>query len=139
MTPPPFACNYAALRFLPYRETGEFVNLGVVLLCEQTGTFDYRLETERTGRVTDFFPEVNVQHFIQTRNFMEEELKRIRTHYTAASQRPADPTAFLNLVRPRESIFQFSGIGTLLADAPTESLDRLFHNLVTRQITQPTV
>ncbi len=27
------ACNYAIIRFLPYPETEEFVNVGVVLAC----------------------------------------------------------------------------------------------------------
>jgi hypothetical protein len=34
-----FVCNYAIARFRPYRETAEFVNVGVVLLCPPTGFF----------------------------------------------------------------------------------------------------
>jgi len=33
MNPAQSACNYAMLRFLPYPETGEFVNVGVVVNC----------------------------------------------------------------------------------------------------------
>jgi hypothetical protein len=31
------ACNYAVLRFLPYPETGEFVNIGVAIGCPDKG------------------------------------------------------------------------------------------------------
>ena len=36
------ACNYTVLRFLPYTETGEFVNLGVALACPDLHWFDYK-------------------------------------------------------------------------------------------------
>ncbi len=45
-----FVCNYAPVRFLPYRETGEFVNVGVVLHCPQTDFFGFRLiPTKKTA------------------------------------------------------------------------------------------
>src|SRR4051812_18233105 len=57
-------CNYAPVRFLPYREIGEFVNVGVVVHCPQTDHFIYRLvPLKRTGRVTKFFPELDPKLF----------------------------------------------------------------------------
>ncbi|WP_153010653.1 DUF3037 domain-containing protein, partial [Pseudomonas sp. ADP] len=41
-----YFCNYSILRFLPYPETGEFVNIGVVLLASN-GEFHYKVETKR--------------------------------------------------------------------------------------------
>lgn len=32
-----FACQYAIDRFLPYMETGEFANVGIVMLCPDAG------------------------------------------------------------------------------------------------------
>ena len=49
------ACRYAILKFLPYTETGEFANVGVVLACPATGFFGFKLETRRYARFTDFF------------------------------------------------------------------------------------
>ncbi len=40
------------MRFLPYTETDELVNVGVVMACPQTGLFDYRIETRRRERIT---------------------------------------------------------------------------------------
>ncbi len=47
-------CNYAVIRFLPYPETEEFVNVGVILACPETRTIDYMLETRRRDRITGF-------------------------------------------------------------------------------------
>jgi hypothetical protein len=35
-------CNYAPLRFLPYRDVGEFVNVGVVLTSVSADERDHR-------------------------------------------------------------------------------------------------
>lgn len=32
-------CNYSVIRFLPYPESGELVNIGVVVNSPQTGFF----------------------------------------------------------------------------------------------------
>jgi hypothetical protein len=36
MNPKQHTCNYAILRFLPYPETGEFVNVGILVTCQQS-------------------------------------------------------------------------------------------------------
>ena len=53
-------CNYAVARFRPYREPGEFVNVGVVFVCPETGYFDYLFETSDCRRVMSFFPELEM-------------------------------------------------------------------------------
>ena len=37
-------CFYSVLRFCPYRETDEFVNVGVILACPATGFLDFKFE-----------------------------------------------------------------------------------------------
>jgi hypothetical protein len=52
------ACNYSVIRFLPYPESGEFVNIGVVVSGPQTGFLDFRIERKKFGRIGKFFPEL---------------------------------------------------------------------------------
>ena len=52
-----YICNYSTIRFQPYRETGEFVNIGVLLSCPQVGFFKYRVDKVHHGRISKFFPE----------------------------------------------------------------------------------
>lgn len=49
-------CNYSVIRFLPYPETREFVNIGILACCPQVGWMDYALEARKTKRVSDFSP-----------------------------------------------------------------------------------
>lgn len=129
-------CNYAVVRFLPYRETGEFVNVGVVLFCRDAGFFDVALETQRRRRVTDFFPELDRDLFSQGRQTFNQELRRVKQLLCADDHKLADDarfTVFRELVRPRESVFRFSEIGTVLAGDPAKKLAELFDRFVNRQ------
>ncbi|WP_253275820.1 DUF3037 domain-containing protein, partial [Xanthomonas vasicola] len=46
-------CQYAIVQFLPYPETGEFANVGVVLACPQMRYLGVRIAPHRrTKRVT---------------------------------------------------------------------------------------
>lgn len=129
-------CNYAVVRFLPYRETGEFVNVGVVLFCRDAGFFDVALETQRRRRVTDFFPELDRELFSQGRQTFNLELRRIKQMLCADDSKLANDARiniFRELVRPRESVFRFSEIGTVLAEDPAKKLAELFDRFVNRQ------
>src|SRR5665647_1135763 len=107
------ACNYAIIRFLPYPETEEFVNVGVVLACPSAHYFDFRMESQRS-RVTGFFPELDKSIFLQGRNHFRLEMTRVRRFMDRASNENIMSfaaqefnRAFLDVVKPRESIFRF--------------------------------
>ncbi len=82
-------CNYAIARFRPYRETSEFVNVGVVLICQQVNYFGYLFETRRHKRITDFFPELDLEVFKAGLSGLLKELTRItgREHDEELKQR----------------------------------------------------
>ncbi len=129
-------CNYAVVRFLPYRETGEFVNVGVVLFCREAGFFDVALETQRRRRVTDFFPELDRELFSTGRQTFNQELRRVTQLLRADNHELANEdrlSIFRELVRPRESVFRFSEMGTVLAEDPGQKLADLFDRFVNRQ------
>ena len=129
-------CNYAVVRFLPYRETGEFVNVGVVLFCRQAGFFDVALETQRRKRVTDFFPELDRDLFSAGRQAFHEELRRVKKllhHDQPTLDGEACLGVFRELVRTRESVFRFSEVGTVSAEDPARKLAELFERYVNRQ------
>ena len=73
------ACQYTIVRFLPYAETGEFANVGVVLACPATGYFDTRLlPTKNTRRITDFFDRLDKPIYRESLIYLGEEMERIR-------------------------------------------------------------
>jgi len=140
-----YACNYAVVRFLPYPETDEFVNIGVVMACAHTGLFDFKIETRRRDRITGFFPELEVATLLEGRKAFVREVERVKTvlnkqalphQRNFAFKEQEFVSIFRELVKPRESVFRFSGIGTVLTDKPERKLSDLFKYYVERQFAQ---
>lgn len=134
------ACNYAIVRFLPYPEAGEFVNIGVVVHDPTGGFFDFLLETKRTKRVGGFFPELEMGVYRDAIKNCENELKRMRNEIGInggnAAQMTLDPETgiafFKELIRPRETVIRFGKAGTALTGTPAKLLRELFEYYVLR-------
>lgn len=134
-------CNYAIARFRPYRETGEFVNVGVVLICPQVNYFGYLFQTRKHKRITDFFPELDVEVFKTGLSGLLKELARVtgKSHDDQLQQlvlreeAHANLGRFRELVRPREALFHFAEIATALCPDPQLKLRELFHYYIERQ------
>lgn len=135
-------CNYAVVRFLPYPETDEFVNVGVVLGCPQTGAFEFKLESRRRDRITHFFPELDTAIFLEGRRTFLREMERLKgmmNPHGSPNQlrldlhRPEFGRIFSEIVKPRESIFRFGPVGTRATADPAKEVDELFRYYVERQ------
>lgn len=125
------ACQYAIVHFLPYIETGEFANIGVVLFCQEKHFFDFRLLQKGRSRITHFFDKLDPEVFIQGKKLFEKELIRIRTMLNATStQDTAAPIIFAELVRQREALFRFDAARFTLTENPSTTLDEIFHRYV---------
>jgi hypothetical protein len=133
-------CNYSVIRFLPYPETGEFVNVGILACCPQVGWMDFVLEPRKTKRISDFFPELDIEIYRAGRQHVATELERL-----VAEHRLADPAqwallthqqylagVFVEIIRPREELFRFGSPATLLTENPQNDLKVLFNHYVER-------
>jgi len=130
-----FACQYAIVRFLPYLETGEFANVGIVMLCPETGFFEFKLMT-RIRRVTAFFEELDAGIYRRAATDFRLELKRIRkwldTRQGNGMNVELASQLFAELTRPREALMRFEGVRVVLADDPVQQFDELFGHYVER-------
>jgi len=115
-------CNYALLRFRPYTDSGEFVNVGLVLWCEPTGFFDFCCDTRTRERVRAFFPHLDHTVFEKSVQQMAAEISRAGK-IIAASSAPRYP--YQELIRQREGILTFGPGSTALTTDPKNLLDRL--------------
>ncbi|MEY4507230.1 MAG: hypothetical protein RL297_1808 [Pseudomonadota bacterium] len=134
-----FACQYALLRFRPFTETGEFANVGIVLLAPDARFFGFRL-LNRYGRITQFFKELDKKVYLNGRELFKEELERFAAQLRklALDSRKTVPDVrlavdlFAELVRHREAILQFDERRVVLADDPKVKLNALYDYYVER-------
>lgn len=128
-----YACHYAIVRFLPYPETGEFANVGVVVACPETGVFEYKLLKRKFGRVTKFFDEIGHNVCSHSLVLFDKELSRIRSSVNERQHSSEElRSLFKALIHPREAIVRFSESGVRLSDKPAEMVENLFQFYVER-------
>lgn len=130
-----FACRYAVVQFLPYAETGEFANVGVALLCPETGYFGFRLQnTRRTKRITQFFERLDRTVFVRAIELFQKELQRVDQYLThevfPTGNTDAARQAFTALTHPREAIVRFTPARAVMTATPDNELEALFSRYV---------
>lgn len=133
-------CNYSVVRFLPYPETGEFVNVGILGCCPQIGWLDFVIEPRKTKRIRDFFPELDIQMYITGRQHLLTELKRLMpeagqvdaVQLALPTHQKLIASVFTEIVRPREELFRFGEPATLLTANPDKDMAGLFNHYVER-------
>jgi hypothetical protein len=135
-------CEYAIIRFLPFPETGEFANVGIVLTCPERIYFHYTLATRGWGRISKFFEGLDQRIYRQARSVLIDELARIEELYrrgdhvlekhrmSASLERQH---LFAELIRPRDGLVRFSAPRMVLAEEPAEALDELYRFYVERE------
>lgn len=124
-----YFCNYSILRFLPYPETGEFVNIGVVLLASN-GEFRYKIETKRQ-RITQFFHKLDPKIYIRARTEVERELARLSGFFSRyQDQQSTQLAAFKNMIHPRETMMRFSAPGTIAVERVDEAVQSIFDHYI---------
>lgn len=126
--------RYSIIRFLPYAETEEFANVGVVMYAPSARYFDFRL-SQKWRRLGAFFNKLDRRVFAEGVRAFKDELARTREMAEQlASGGPQGHMAaqrlFDDLVRPREALFRFSSVRAVMAEAPEAVLASLFDRYV---------
>ncbi|RZI59379.1 MAG: DUF3037 domain-containing protein [Rubrivivax sp.] len=127
------ACRYALVRFMPHSDTEEFVNIGIVVACPQTGFFGFRLEARKHKRITDFFVGLSPETYTSAVLVMASELHRVKEqldHRTGEDVATRTRSTFDNVTHAREAMVKFSKARVILADSPEVELERLFSHYV---------
>ncbi len=134
------ACQYAILRFVPFVETGEFANVGILLLAPRAGFFGHRIQTRRYARITQFFEGLDARVYKTAMSAVGTELDRFsrllaERGFGAGADRAGAAFAqevFQEIVRPREGIVRYSEPRVVMAENPATTLHDLFRHYVER-------
>lgn len=128
-------CFYSIVRFLPFAETQEFANVGIVLWAPRHNALIFRLQTRRYKRITDFFERVDGTTFRRIMREVQHELRRVSDQFgKVGSHRGSEAVARLweELLKPKSTQVVFGPERLVLADNPQERLQELFSRYVER-------
>ena len=134
------ACHYAIVRFMPFVETGEFGNVGVILFSPSARFFGFKVLGQRVSRITNFFEQMDSKVFRASMHATREELKRVSNVLKGmgtdrrfkALDREASTRLWLEILKPRESMVRFSDSRLVMAADPHAKLGELFAYYVER-------
>lgn len=134
------ACHYAIVRFMPFVETGEFANVGVVMFAPNARYFGFKLLGNRYARVTNFFEQMDAKVFRASMGTFREELQRIdgmlKQMGTDRRMKSLDRDGAVRLwgeiIKPRETMLRFSDSRVVLAEEPRAKMLALFEYYVER-------
>ena len=127
MNPTQAVSNYSILRFRPYAETEEFVNVGVLVECQQPCLLQFLAEREMPARAKALFPKQNEQTFAAALEALRLEMERAKA---GARDPKSVRMAFNETVRIRESVFRFGEVRTILTTNPQQLAEELFARYV---------
>lgn len=123
--------QFAVVRFMPFAETQEFANVGVVAYAPKIGLVDFKLAPTRFKRVTEFFDDLDGQLFFHAITSFEGELLRIK-HFAKKLQGRELVDLMTELTRVREGIMVFGETGAILTANPETVIEQLFDTYVGR-------
>lgn len=132
------ACQYAIVRFMPYIETGEFANVGILLWAPKTRYLGFKLLRRKHARITQFFEEMDRGVYLKTMANLDAELNRVQSMVRDATYQSDNREygfhkgLFQELIRPRETIVRFSEQRAVLTENPEQTLRDLYNHYVGR-------
>jgi hypothetical protein len=131
------ACRYAILRFVPYPETGEFANVGIVVVEPGKNKLTFKLEQKKTQRLTHFFHHLDKSIYRDSITAYHNELQYLQKKVDEGSLKAAH--AFDLLVQPREAILSFAEArGILFEGDLNQALSSLYADYVCHDFAKKT-
>ncbi|WP_158224631.1 DUF3037 domain-containing protein [Agaribacterium haliotis] len=128
-------CRYAIIRFTPFVETEEFANIGVFM--QSPKGLQFKLELRKQARITHFFDDLNPDVFRQALRELKQELERICELGNYGPGTKQLEALFNEVVRPRETLLNFSDVKAGLYLDPVKALDDVFSHFVRRNFVTP--
>ncbi|NBI12527.1 DUF3037 domain-containing protein [[Haemophilus] felis] len=118
---------YSFVRYRPYFETGEFVNVGLLMCEPERRKLTYRLVSKNNKRVNDFFYRSKL--FEQIRETIDDELKYIVSQaFNVSAKEMAQ--FFHHYVDVKEGIVQYSNAAVGQVDDPQTYFNKLYTQFI---------
>ncbi|MEI9982628.1 MAG: DUF3037 domain-containing protein [Aliidongia sp.] len=126
------ACRYTIVQFLPFAETGEFANIGIALVCPDSGYFGFRLASRGWGRISEFFSPLDRRIYSAAIDRLATELARIEALANCRLPNKDLQDLWNELVRQREGLIQCAPERAAFVEDPAAALGQMFGRYVER-------
>ena len=131
--------TYTVLRYFHDVATGEFVNVGVVLVSPEARFAGVRLR-DRPGRLVQMFSDFDKEHYRRVVSHLGDRLQTLCDRVVglpyAQNQRDARAVA-ISVLREDDSAFQWSPMGSGVSSDLGQTLDRTYERLVVHHEATP--
>ncbi len=115
------AYHYSVIRFVPSRERQESINIGVFVVSPQEGKFYYQLSDNEERAEVLLPPNADISVYRMARDAVKGRLQSIQQ---MANQTHPDEhltlETFRDVIRPRESMIQYSAPGIIVGSDAAE-------------------
>ncbi|WP_040976837.1 DUF3037 domain-containing protein [Necropsobacter massiliensis] len=121
---------YSFVRFLPFFESGEFVNIGL-LMCEPNAKkLTYRIVKKNDIRVNHFFRQSKI--FYDVHPMINEQLRYIVDKISSVPFNTNDEMInfFHHYTEQKDGLFQFSNAAVGLVDDPVAKFNELYEKFI---------
>ncbi len=123
--------RYSVIQFVPSRERQESVNIGVVAISPKEGKFYYQVpNVDKKARVL-LPPNVDISVYHTVREAIKQRFQSIQQ--MAKQEHPNEKLTletFHDVIRPRESMIQYSAPGVIVGDSGTQVQEELVKRFV---------
>lgn len=126
--------KYAIVRFMPFAETEEFANIGIVAWTPNSNWYGYKLVPDVFPRINHFFDDLDGALFKHAHRYINEELARV-AEFASTNPNQLD-SIVTEVTRPREGVMIFGAHGAILTEQPSDTLNQLYQTFIGR-VTAP--
>lgn len=122
--------RYSTIRFIPYADTQEFVNVGIIIHAPKCGMLLFKLPEIQSKRVSQFFENIDHELYKNAAKMVITDLKRIQNLISGMDDK--ELAALMDEVtKPKEASLTYSESSALLTKEPLKIvLDDLFNKYV---------
>lgn len=121
---------YSFVRFIPYFETGEFVNVGLLMCEPEQRKITYRLIEQDNPRVNHFFPN---SLFPKVRETLSLELADLN-HQQFGGSSEEMARFFHHYLDRKEGIVQYSQPAVGIVDDPQSYFDEIYSKFIQHSV-----
>ena len=127
--------NYAIIRFLPYHDVSEFVNVGIIAYSPITGLLHHKLECRKYSRITKFFPELKGSTYLNWARAYTKQLQNLEKSFepdALSFLKEEQQNIFKQILDPQEGLFHYSPLTTVMCDNAEQKVNDLFTYYILR-------